>query len=87
MKINQHMKGIIAYSDVLCYNKFLFNWKITCTSFHSIGNLLRHWRVHCQWPSDNFDVEPDGDELLDSLVEANDIILEGVVSLVSSGIF
>lgn len=44
----------------------------------NIGNLLRHWRVHCQWPSDNFDVEPDSDELLDSLVEANDIILEGV---------
>ncbi|CAH3037744.1 unnamed protein product [Porites lobata] len=44
----------------------------------NIGNLLRHWRVHCQWPSDTHGIEPDGDELLDSLVEANDIILEGV---------
>ena len=48
--------------------------------FYSIGNLLRHWKVHCQWPSDTHGLDPDSDELLDSLVEANDILLEGVVS-------
>lgn len=48
---------------------------------HSIGNLLRHWKVHCQWPSDTHDMDPDSDELVDSLVEANDMLLERVVSL------
>lgn len=48
--------------------------------FHSIGNLLHHWKVHCQWPSDTHAIDPDSDELIDSLVEANDILLERVVS-------
>ena len=48
--------------------------------FYSIGNLLRQWKVHCQWPSDTHSIDPDSDELLDSLVEANDILLEQVVS-------
>lgn len=37
--------------------------------------------MHCQWPSDTHGVDPDGDELLESLVEANDILLEQVVSV------
>ena len=37
--------------------------------------------MHCQWPSDTHGVDPDSDELLDSLVEANDILLEQVVSV------
>ena len=40
--------------------------------------------MHCQWPSDTHGVDPDSDELIDSLVEANDIILEGVVSVYST---
>ncbi|KAL9970035.1 hypothetical protein ACROYT_G022345 [Oculina patagonica] len=44
----------------------------------NIGNLLRQWKVHCQWPSDTHGIDPDSDELLDSLVEANDILLEQV---------
>ncbi|XP_015779420.1 PREDICTED: exosome component 10-like [Acropora digitifera] len=44
----------------------------------NIGNLLHHWKVHCHWPSDSFNIDPEGDELLDSLVEANDTILECV---------
>lgn len=48
--------------------------------FHSIGNLLHHWKVHFQWPSDTHAIDPDSDELIDSLVEANDILLERVVS-------
>lgn len=44
----------------------------------NIGKLLRHWKVHCQWPSDIHGIDPDSDELLDSLVEANDLLLEQV---------
>ncbi|XP_074626271.1 exosome complex component 10-like [Acropora palmata] len=44
----------------------------------NIGNLLHHWKVRCHWPSDSFNLDPEGDELLDSLVEANDTILECV---------
>ncbi|XP_029212610.2 LOW QUALITY PROTEIN: exosome component 10-like [Acropora millepora] len=44
----------------------------------NIGNLLHHWKVRCHWPSDSFNIDPEGDELLDSLVEANDTILECV---------
>lgn len=64
------------FYPVICRDCFPFG-----LLYFSIGNLLRHWRVHCQWPSDTHGIEPDGDELLDSLVEANDIILEGVVSV------
>ena len=45
----------------------------------SIGNLLRHWKVHCHWPADCHSIDPESDDLVDSLVEANDILLEGVV--------
>ncbi|RMX38072.1 hypothetical protein pdam_00003117 [Pocillopora damicornis] len=44
----------------------------------NIGNLLHHWKVHCQWPSDTHAIDPDSDELIDSLVEANDVLLERV---------
>ena len=50
-------------------------------SYCSVGKLLHHWKVHCQWPSDSHGIDPDSDELLDSLVEANDILLEQVVSV------
>ena len=38
--------------------------------------------MRCHWPSDSFNIDPEGDELLDSLVEANDTILECVVSCI-----
>lgn len=59
----------------------LFHNNSATISYCSIGKLLHHWKVHCQWPSDTHGVDPDSDELLDSLVEANDILLEQVVSV------
>ena len=44
--------------------------------FFSIGNILRHEQVGCGWTADgDMNVED-----IDSLVEANDILLERVVS-------
>ena len=68
---------------MVCYSN---NLTVHCSgriSYCSIGKLLRHWKVHCQWPSDIHGIDPDSDELLDSLVEANDILLEQVVSVLS----
>ena len=45
--------------------------------FFSIGNILRHEQVGCGWTADG---DMDVEDMIDSLVEANDILLERVVS-------
>ena len=45
--------------------------------FFSIGNILRHEQVECGWTADG---DMDVEDMIDSLVEANDILLERVVS-------
>ena len=45
----------------------------------SIGKLLNHWHIH--WPVDG-SVDMEVDDLSENLTEANDILLENVVSYI-----
>ena len=48
-----------------------------------MGKLVRHEKVSGRWPSSNSSSLPDTDELFESLVDCNDVILERAVSLLS----
>ena len=57
------------------------NALVCCSVPPSMGKLVRHEKVSGRWPSSNSSSLPDTDELFESLVDSNDVILERAVSL------
>ena len=72
MKLERHLTETFKLTDIFSF------WAIF---FNRIGDLLHHHGVQCRWPrgSNKQLSSIDPEEYFDSIVEANDILLERVV--------
>ena len=83
MYVCVYMCARVCVSVCVQSSSIELNALVCCSIPPSMGKLVRHEKVSGRWPSSNSSSLPDTDELFESLVDSNDVILERAVSLLS----